>query len=183
MQDDPVIALATKFGPILKAAFPNEHSVTRFQVANALAEAAHPLPEQPQEGVSVETAAAFADQVSEQHRQRANSAEARIAAALAMMPADGEGWQEYALRMRMALTGEAHSPMSELQRMGEGWQPIETMPLWEVGVVSNGEEACVSQKAQGDFHEGDEHYFAVDPEDALEWEPTHWMPLPSESKL
>ncbi|WDA36443.1 hypothetical protein [Sphingobium sp. YC-XJ3] len=40
MQDDPVIALATKFGPILKAAFPNEHSVTRFQVANALAEAA-----------------------------------------------------------------------------------------------------------------------------------------------
>ena len=50
MRDDPVIALAAKFGPILKAAFPNEHSVTRFQVANALAEAAHPLPEQPQEG-------------------------------------------------------------------------------------------------------------------------------------
>lgn len=40
MKDDPIINLATRFGPILKAAFPNEHSVTRFQVANALAEAA-----------------------------------------------------------------------------------------------------------------------------------------------
>lgn len=40
MKDDPVINLATRFGPILKAAFPNEHSVTRFDVANALAEVA-----------------------------------------------------------------------------------------------------------------------------------------------
>jgi len=36
---DPAIDLAARFGPILKAAFPKEHSVTRFQVANALASA------------------------------------------------------------------------------------------------------------------------------------------------
>lgn len=39
-KDEPIINLATVFGPIPKAAFPNEHSVTRFDVANALAEAA-----------------------------------------------------------------------------------------------------------------------------------------------
>lgn len=39
-ETNPLIALTAKFGPILKAAFPDEHSVTRFQVANALAEAA-----------------------------------------------------------------------------------------------------------------------------------------------
>jgi len=52
---------------------------------------------------------------------------------------------------------------------------IETMPMWTVGVVTDGERAAVSQKAESDFGG---HYFAVDPEDALEWEPTHWSPLP-----
>lgn len=44
MNDDPIVALATKFGPILRAAFPKEHSRTRFDAAHALAEAALATP-------------------------------------------------------------------------------------------------------------------------------------------
>jgi hypothetical protein len=40
MQNEVLIDLTARFGPILKAAFQNEHSVTRFQAAHALAEAA-----------------------------------------------------------------------------------------------------------------------------------------------
>jgi len=40
MKDDPIVAMAARFGPTLKGAFPNEHSVTRLQVADALAEIA-----------------------------------------------------------------------------------------------------------------------------------------------
>lgn len=64
MKDDPVIALATTFGPILKAAFPNEHSVTRFQVANALAEAALALSLQDE---LVEAASRLIDDVRSRH--------------------------------------------------------------------------------------------------------------------
>lgn len=55
------------------------------------------------------------------------------------------------------------------------WQPIETAPMWIVAVVTNGEEAAIAQKAESDFGG---HYWSVDPEDALEWEPTHWILLP-----
>ncbi|WP_333703373.1 hypothetical protein [Sphingobium yanoikuyae] len=37
-EEEAVIAMAAKFGPTLKAAFPSEHARTRFDVANALAE-------------------------------------------------------------------------------------------------------------------------------------------------
>ena len=54
--------------------------------------------------------------------------------------------------------------------------PIETMLLWNVGVVTDWTNAAVSQKAEAD---DGEHYFAIDPEDGLEWEPTHWAPMPN----
>ena len=44
MKDDAIVALVAKFGPLLRAAFPNEHSRTRFDVAHALAEAALATP-------------------------------------------------------------------------------------------------------------------------------------------
>ncbi len=57
----------------------------------------------------------------------------------------------------------------------EALSPIETMALWDTGVVTDGERAAVAQKAESDFGG---HYFAVEPEDGLEWEPTHWAPFP-----
>lgn len=56
-----------------------------------------------------------------------------------------------------------------------GWRPIETMPMWDVGIVTDGERVAVTQKAEADYGG---HYFAVEPEDSLEWEPTDWMPPP-----
>lgn len=53
---------------------------------------------------------------------------------------------------------------------GEGWQPIETAVLWEVYVVTDGENVAKAQLAESDY--GDQ-YWSVDPEDCLEWEPTH----------
>lgn len=46
-RNEAIMALTAKFGPILKAAFPNEHSRARFDVANALAEVALATPSQP----------------------------------------------------------------------------------------------------------------------------------------
>lgn len=57
-----------------------------------------------------------------------------------------------------------------------GMLPIETMRLWDVGVVTDWANVAVSQKAEAD---DGEHYFAIDPEDGLDWEPTHWFPLPT----
>lgn len=51
---------------------------------------------------------------------------------------------------------------------------IETMPMWAVGVVTDGVHAAVAQRALAD---DGEPYFAVDPEDGLDWEPTLWVPL------
>ena len=61
---------------------------------------------------------------------------------------------------------------------GGGWRPIATMKLWDCGIVTDGENVAKSQKAQGEFDEGEEHYFAIDPDDALEWQPTHWIGAP-----
>ncbi|GAM00743.1 hypothetical protein SP5_035_01450 [Sphingomonas parapaucimobilis NBRC 15100] len=59
---------------------------------------------------------------------------------------------------------------------GEGWQPIETAVLWEVYIVTDGINAAMSQYAESDH--GD-RFWAVEPEDALEWEPTHCIATPA----
>ncbi len=62
--------------------------------------------------------------------------------------------------------------MEELAVRCEGdWQPIETAPMWVVADVTDGIQVVTAQKAESDF--GD-HYWAIDPEDGLDWEPTHW---------
>ncbi|WP_455155886.1 hypothetical protein [Sphingomonas zeae] len=61
-------------------------------------------------------------------------------------------------------------------RQGEGWQPIETAVLWEVYIVTDGVNAAMSQYAESDH--GD-RYWAVEPEDALEWVPTHCIGTPA----
>lgn len=66
---------------------------------------------------------------------------------------------------------------AEIAASDQGWRGIDTMPMWEVGIVTDGENVARSQKAESDFGG---HYFAVDPEDALEWEPTLWIATPKE---
>lgn len=106
------------------------------------------------------------------------SQRAREAAELLLIDVKASDCEPYMSRAVQAFARfEAEARKDE--RATNGWRDIETMPLWEVGVVTDGERACISQKAQGDFDEGDEHYFAVDPEDALEWQPTHWIPAPA----
>jgi len=64
--------------------------------------------------------------------------------------------------------------------MGEkltGWQPIETLAMWDVAIVTDGENVAKAQKAEADYGG---HYFAVDPEDCLEWEPTMWIACPGD---
>lgn len=58
-----------------------------------------------------------------------------------------------------------------------GWQPIETLAMWDVAIVTDGENVAKAQKAEADYGG---HYFAVDPEDCLEWEPTLWIACPGD---
>lgn len=58
-----------------------------------------------------------------------------------------------------------------------GWQPIETLAMWDVAIVTDGENVAKAQKAEADYSG---HYFAVDPEDCLEWEPTMWIACPGD---
>lgn len=51
------------------------------------------------------------------------------------------------------------------------WQDIELLKMWEVAVVTDGENYALAQLAENDW--GDP-YWAVEPEDGLDWEPTHW---------
>ncbi len=53
--------------------------------------------------------------------------------------------------------------------------PIETAPLWQVAIVTDGESAAIAQKAECDYGG---HYWAIDPDGCLEWEPTLWTPWP-----
>lgn len=52
------------------------------------------------------------------------------------------------------------------------WQPIETAPMWIVADVTDGTQVVTAQKAESGLAGG--HYWAIDPEDGLDWEPTHW---------
>lgn len=58
----------------------------------------------------------------------------------------------------------------------EGWQPIETAILWGVYIVTDGEHVALAQYAESDWGG---NYWAVDPEDALEWSPTHCITPPA----
>lgn len=78
-------------------------------------------------------------------------------------------WAEQNLREPTTPETQAILPVTQ-------FLPIETMQLWDVGVVTDWTNAAVSQKAEAD---DGEHYFAIDPEDGLEWEPTHWAPFPN----
>jgi hypothetical protein len=62
----------------------------------------------------------------------------------------------------------------------EGWRPISEAKVWVVCVVTDGKQVAIAQKALDDW--GGE-YWAVDPEDGLDWEPTLWMPHPYDAVL
>lgn len=68
------------------------------------------MPEEVVEGcrhhVHVDDSLAFADQISEQHRLRANAAEARLRLIIDTLIDKGESWQSYADRLR-AIAWEA----------------------------------------------------------------------------
>jgi len=70
--------------------------------------------------------------------------------------------------IRAALTSSALSGDA-----GEVWQPIETCPMWAVAVVTDGISVAISQRAEAD---DGTPYWAIDPEDGLDWEPTYWVP-------
>lgn len=57
---------------------------------------------------------------------------------------------------------------------GETWRPIDDCPMWELAIVTDGENVAKAQKAECDYGG---FYWSIEPEDALEWEPTHWMPF------
>lgn len=61
-------------------------------------------------------------------------------------------------------------------RVDDGWRGIESAPIWQVAVVTDGERAAVAQMAEADYGGT---YWAVYPDDCLDWEPTHWLPLPT----
>jgi hypothetical protein len=56
-----------------------------------------------------------------------------------------------------------------------GWQPSETAPMWQVAIVTDGENVALAQKAESDFGG---HYWSVEPDGGLDWKPTHWMQPP-----
>lgn len=73
--------------------------------------------------------------------------------------------------LRSALSASPEKPT-----LADGWQPIETCELWQAAIVTDGDNVAIAQKAEADYGG---HYWAVDPEDDLEWEPTHWILLPA----
>ncbi len=78
--------------------------------------------------------------------------------------------------------GAAMSALAEprVPSEADGWQPIETAVLWDVAIVTDGEDVALAQLAESD---GGENYWAVDPEDGLDWEPTHWIAPPAIAAL
>lgn len=60
----------------------------------------------------------------------------------------------------------------------DGWKLVAGLPMWWAGIVTDGEHVAFAQKAEADF---DGYYWAVDPEDALEWEPTHCIAAPGDA--
>lgn len=68
------------------------------------------------------------------------------------------------------------SAVSGAAEGGDGWRPIETAVLWEVYVVTDGENVALAQYAESDHGDA---YWSVDPEDCLEWEPTHCIAAPA----
>lgn len=75
-------------------------------------------------------------------------------------------------------TGIRRAPAPVIPVDAVGLRSIDTMAMWAVGVVTDGERAAIAQKAESDHVD---HYFAVEPEDGLDWEPTHWAPMPAGS--
>lgn len=61
----------------------------------------------------------------------------------------------------------------------DGWRSVAGLPMWWSGIVTDGERVAFAQKAEADF---DGYYWAVDPEDALEWEPTHCIAAPGSTR-
>lgn len=78
------------------------------------------------------------------------------------------GYRELGEMVAAALTPSALSGDA-----GEVWQPIETCPMWAVAVVTDGISVAISQRAEAD---DGTPYWAIDPEDGLDWEPTYWVP-------
>jgi len=69
--------------------------------------------------LSVDDACVWADKISEQHRLRANKAEAAIRAALGTLATSGESWQAYSLRLRSILWASLDLRDSDTRRMAE----------------------------------------------------------------
>lgn len=82
---------------------------------------------------------------------------------------------------------ESGAALDQLQHLGQaydagdalreaGWSYVAVLPMWSVAVVTDGERVAIAQKAEADF---DGYYWAIEPEDALDWEPTHCIALPA----
>lgn len=79
-----------------------------------------------------------------------------------------------AMRELAARAAATPTPVEEPEKGAVGaWRPIEEVALWDVAVVTNGENVAISQKAEAD---DGTVYWAIDPEDGLDWEPTHYVP-------
>lgn len=74
-----------------------------------------------------------------------------------------------------ALLSERAAMKAEIEtlRTGQQWRGIESAPMWGVAVVTNGQNFAIAQKAETDFGG---HYWSVDPDQALEWEPKLYIP-------
>jgi hypothetical protein len=81
-------------------------------------------------------------------------------------------------RHRLAAQSEAAATIERYREALEGkvWHPIRTALLWQVAVVTDGERFAKAQLARNDW--GD-LYWAIDPEDGLDWEPTLWTDPPA----
>lgn len=85
-------------------------------------------------------------------------------------------YREGAIRT-LTETLTAHRLLGQQQgAWGMQWQPIETCKMWQVAIVTNGDDVAMAQKAEADYGG---HYWSIDPEDALEWEPAHWIAPPA----
>lgn len=59
----------------------------------------------------------------------------------------------------------------------DGWRPIADAPDWEPLIVTNGEYVAMSARSEAD---DGTWYWAIDPEDGLDWEPTHFTYPPGQ---
>lgn len=95
-------------------------------------------------------------------------------------PAGDRAFAGHADQRVMVAIGDVRDALDEITALRAAlapqWRAIETCPMWQVAIVTDGKNVALAQLAETDIGYP---YWSIEPEDALEWEPTLWTEIPT----